>query len=90
MRFTPLAAGVAARILAALAAHATLPFDLRPILVGEIALRVRSALELEGENGFAVNRLRFGALPARRSPRGSARPRRLSSSASRRASSTLR
>jgi phosphate-selective porin OprO/OprP len=61
MRLAPLAAGVAALVLTAPAAHADLPFDLRPILVSEIDLRIHSAKELEGEDGFAVNRLRFGA-----------------------------
>lgn len=61
MRLAPLAAGVAALVLAAPAAHADLPFDLRPILVGEIDLRVHSAPALEGKDGFAVHRLRLGA-----------------------------
>lgn len=61
MRLAPLVAGVAALVLAAPAAHADLPFDLRPILVSEIDFRIHSAHALEGEDGFAVDRLRLGA-----------------------------
>ncbi len=61
MRLAPLAASVAALLFIAPAAHAELPFDLRPILVGEVDYRVHSATDLEGEDGFAVGRLRLGA-----------------------------
>lgn len=60
MRSPVLACGVVALVLVAPAARADLPFDLRPIAVSEIDVRMHSVPEIEGEDGFSVERLRLG------------------------------
>ncbi len=63
MKTTLLAASLSLGLAASLLAPAARAdgFDLRPLLVSELDFRGHSAKELEGEDGFALARLRAGA-----------------------------